>query len=164
MSKFSSFLVFSFGILLLVVSIFKLGQGLLTQDRNVSEPEMVLPVSDLPPLHLGQTEAFHEQMDKLFANSGLDGVKAYVAQEFVPGRHIIISSSFVSEPDREYVLLDREMRRCNPDGGALMDKSPVVPRAAASLQINSKVAIHTWTRKEAPLPFYITAWCVLDKS
>jgi len=159
MKQVSSFLVFSLGILLLVVSLYTLGKRLFDSPNRPAQTALEIPTSDLPALYLNTTEEFHRQLDKVYdAGGGLDSVRNYVVQEFVPGRKIVLRSNFAGEPDREFIIVDRELRRCNADGGALLEKAPIAPRLGASQQATERATLQNWTRTNHQFPFFLTVW------
>lgn len=157
MSKFISFLVFLFGITLLVVTLFTMGQRFLAPEPEAA-PKVTRPMSNLPALQLGTLEQFHAKLDGLYNEQRLDGVRDYIAKEFVPGRTIILSANSVDESDKAWLILDREVRQSLRDGGVLMEKAPVLTRANATLQVDDDVQLKTWPRLGGLQPFTVTVW------
>ena len=90
----------------------------------------------------------------------MQSVRSYVESAFVPGRVIILPATLPGERAAEHVLLDREMRRCDSQGVAVIEQAPVLPRAVAHLRLGDDSTIHTWRRLELPQPFYINVWWV----
>jgi len=162
MTKVSSFLVFAIGIFLLVATFYSLGARYIDSRRTV-EIEQVLPKSELTPLRLASAVDLHRQLDEAYNKEGLDGVRAFVAGEFVPGRRLLLRSNYPNAPDREFLIIDHEVRRCSRDGGALMDKSPVLTRVAVGSQAAKQSVLQTWSRTEASQPYYLTLWCLEDR-
>jgi len=163
MSKFISFLVFLFGIALLVVTLFTIGQRFF-EPAQEETPKVTRPASDLPTLQLGTLEEFNAKLDGLYNEQRLDAVSDYIAKEFVPGRTIILSANSVDEPNKEWLILDREVRQSLRDGGVLMEKAPVLARANATLQVDDDVQLKTWSRLGGIQPFTVTIWGVAPPS
>ncbi|CAN5892029.1 hypothetical protein BH11VER1_BH11VER1_01000 [soil metagenome] len=158
MTKFSSFLVFLFGILLLLAVGFTIVQRFLPKPPNSAAELIALPKSDLPDLLIPPTEDFYLQLDKLTEAQTLDALHDYVEREMVPGRTLILSASHKSESPRRLTIIDREVRRTNAQGVALLDKAPIVPRSSPNLRVGDEVILQTWTRRHISLPYYISVW------
>lgn len=164
MTKFSSFLVFLFGILLLLAVGFTIVQRFLPKPPKTAAEMFDLPKSDLPDLPIPPNEEFYFQLDKLAESQNLDAVRAYVERELVPGRTIILAPAHQSESSRKLLIIDREVRRTNAQGVTLLDKAPIVPRSSTNLKVGPEVIMQTWTRPHATLPYYISVWGMKTRS
>lgn len=161
MTKFSSFLVFFIGIVLLVIVGVMMVQRFLPAAKKGADAEVVVPESSLPPLIIESKEQFHARLDNIFRDvAGLSGISGFVEREFVPGRVLILAATHKSEGAREFVILDREVRRCDDDGVVLLGQPPVVPRTSKSLHMGGNGVILTWSRLQLDRPFILTTWCV----
>ena len=165
MTKFSNFLVFAFGGLLLIVAGVFLVSNLLERwaPRPVSSGEatLELPECDLEPLRIEPGAQFHEHLDSIYAaTGGLGGVAGHAIKEFVPGRRLILIPLRKSDPPRSFLIVDRELRRCDRNGTALLEEAPVVQRLSSNLRMGSDSVLLTWTRPMLREPFTLTAWCV----
>lgn len=158
MTKFSSFLVFLFGILLLLAVSFTIVQRFLPKPPKTAAELFELPNSDLPDLPIPPNEEFYFQLDKLAESQNLDAVRDYVTREFVPGRTIILAATHKGESSRRLMIIDREVRRTNTQGVTLLDKAPIVPRSSSNLRVGPEVIMQTWTRPHVTLPYYISVW------
>ncbi len=158
MTKLSSFLVFAFGIFVIVAVAVMSFKRTPSQSGQSSGEATELPQSNLPQLELGSREQFMKRIDNLFATGGLAAVRDYVEAELVPGRVIIYGRSGGVDAPRTYRLIDREMRRCDQSGGTLLDKPPILARAVALLRIDDNGRIESWQRLESRQPYSITVW------
>ncbi len=158
MTKFSSFLVFLFGILLLLAVGFTIVQRFLPKPPKSAAEMLALPKSDLPDLSIPTTEDFYLHLDKLTDAQTLDALRDYVEREFVPGRTLILAASHKSEPPRRLTIIDREVRRTNAQGVTLLDKAPIVPRASTNLKVSEEVIMQNWSRPHGTLPYFINVW------
>lgn len=159
MTKFSSFLVFAFGIFLIgaiVVVSFK--QSSSSSGQSSGDLKMELPQSNMQPLELGSRDHFMREIDKMFATSGLASVRDYVEAELVPGRVVIYGRSSGVDVPRTYRLIDREIRRCDQGGATLLDQPPVLARFSAMLRIDDSARIESWQRLDARTSYIITVW------
>lgn len=164
MTKFSSFLVFLFGILLLLAVGFTIMQRFLSKPPKTAAEMFDMPKSDLPDLPIPPNEEFYLNLDKLAESPNLDAVRDYVERELVPGRTIILAPSHKSESSRKLMIIDREVRRTNTQGVTLLDKAPIVPRSSTNLRVGPEVIMQTWPRPHASLPYYISVWCMETRS
>lgn len=158
MTKLSSFLVFAFGIFVIVAVAVMSFKRTTSQSGELSGTAVDLPQSKLPPLELGSREQFTRQIDNLFATGGMAAVRDYVEAELAPGRVVIYGRPGGVDVPRTYRLIDREMRRCDPAGATLLDKPPILARAAAMLRIDDNGRIETWRRLQSRQPYSITVW------
>lgn len=159
MTKLSSFLVFSFGIFLIVaVAVLSFKKSTPQSPQTSGGPNVELPHNDMSPLELGTRDEFMRELDKLHATGGLASVRDFVEAELVPGRVVIYGKSGSADATRTYRLIDREMRQCDQGGATLLDKPPVLARAAAMLRIDDKGRIESWQRLEARQPYTVTVW------
>lgn len=158
MTKFSSFIVFLFGILLLLAVGFTLVQRILPKPPKTAAEMMVMPKSNLPDLTIPPAEDFYTHLDKLTESQTLDALQDYVERELVPGRTLVLAASSKSESSRRLTIIDREVRRTNAQGVALLDKAPVVPRSSPNLRVGDEVILQTWTRAHISTPYSITVW------
>ena len=160
MSKFSSFLVFVFGLFLMIaVAVIFTQKSFFPPPPAPPEERLVLPVCNLPSLEIGTREQFGTRLSKVALADGLDGVKAYVEKEIVPGRSLLTSDS-AADAMEERRIVDREVRQCDGDGVAPLDKPPVVARASPNLHAPGNLRIQSWTRSEGHRPFTLTIWWV----
>ncbi|MFZ4767354.1 MAG: hypothetical protein ACOYMN_20565 [Roseimicrobium sp.] len=160
MTKFSSLLVSLMGIAMLIVLGVMMLQRFIPVNEVEPEPELVLPQSDLPPLMVESKEVLQGRLDTVFKEAGgVAGVTSYVEKEFVPGRVLIFASAHETEPERKFVILDREVRQCDTDGVVIVSQAPLVPRVAVNMQLGQGSAIHAWSRLRLATPFVVTAWC-----
>ncbi len=161
MTKFSSFLVFLFGALLLVVLGVTIVQRFMPGQKAPEFEGDAIPHSDLPALVIESSEVFHAQLDSLYKDhGGLDGVRGHVEKEFVPGRTLILASTYKTEPAREFVVVDREVRRCDGEGAVMFNEAPVVSRASATLRMGKDGTLQSWSRLQIEMPFVLNAWCL----
>lgn len=160
MSKFSTFLVFVFGIFVMVAVTVMLAQKVFSPPQQAKREErIVLPQNDMPRLDIGGSDAMAKRLDKLFAEGGIDAVKQYVEAEFATGRKILLGPG--TAPVR---IVDREIRRCDASGVALMDRPPVLPRKSATLRLDDTCTMETWTRAEPAQPYLINVWVSYPKN
>lgn len=164
MTKFSTFIVFLFGSLLLLAVGFTLVQRFLPKPPKSAAEMIALPKSDLPDLTIPPTEDFYLHLDKLTEAETLDAVRDYVEREFVPGRTLILAASHKSESPRRLTIIDREVRRTNAQGVTLLDKAPIVPRASTNLKVGPDVIMQTWSRPHVSLPYFINVWGLETRS
>jgi hypothetical protein len=158
MSKFATFLVFVFGVFVMIaIAITFTQRNFFAPPPAPPEEKIVLPQCNRPSLEVGTREQFGQRLSRLAAKGGLDAVKEFVENEILPGRALLAADS-ASEPLTERRVLDREMRRCDSEGVAPLDKPPVVPRASNSLRVSDKVQIQTLQRLEGQQPFVVTIW------
>lgn len=158
MTKFSSFLVFLFGILLLLAVGFTIVQRFLPAPPKSAAELIALPKTDLPDLTIPPNEEYYLYLDKLTDAQTLDALRDYVEREFVPGRTLVLAPSHKSESARRLKIIDREVRRTNAQGVTLIDKAPVVPRSSPDLRVGDEVILQTWSRPHMSLPYYISVW------
>jgi hypothetical protein len=158
MTKFSTFLVFLFGILLLLAVGFTIVQRFLPKPPKSAAEMLALPKSDLPDLTIPPNEEFHLYLDKLTESQTLDELRDYVEREFVPGRTLILAASHNSEQPRTLIIIDREVRRTNAQGVTLLDKAPLVPRSSPDLRVGDEVLLQTWSRPHISMPYSISVW------
>jgi hypothetical protein len=164
MSKFSSFIVFAFSIVILVVIAVTMVRRAV--ETNVEKQERLgivkteLVPCDLPALEIGTQEQFHQQLDRLFDAGGITAVRDFVTKEFVPGRGVSSPSNVPGEPPIVHLLVDREIRRCNDEGVIIMDMPPVLPRLATNMKLGNDALIHRWSRTSSHSPYHLTVWWV----
>ncbi len=159
MTKLSSFLVFAFGIFLIVAIVvlsFKQSQPVSGRPSSTSKAE--LPQSDMLPLELGTPDQFIKELDKMFASGGLASVRDYVEAEMVPGRLLIYGKSVGGETPRTYRLIDRELRHCDRNGATILNKAPVLARSSAMMKVDDSVLIENWRRQDVSQPYSFTVW------
>ena len=162
MSKFSSFLVFAFGLVLIVITAITIvRREFFPEPPPPPEERIEIPQTDLAPLDLGTRDQFMAQLDQLFTSGGLDAVHDYVEKEWVPGR-LLRGSVFSTADVANARIIDRELRRCDRQGAALMDKAPVLPRVSPDLHVGRKGHLETWTRIKELQSFYLTVWFVSE--
>ncbi len=164
MTKLSSFLAFLFGALLLLAVGFSIVQRFLPKPRKTAAEMMELPTSNLSALRIPPNDEFYFNLDKLTESENLDAIRDYVKREFVPGRTLILTSAYKSEPTRVLKIIDREVRRTNKLGVTLLDKAPIVPRSSSNLRVGPEVIVQTWTRPHASLPYFIIVWGIEVRS
>lgn len=160
MRKFTNFLVLLISVVLLIVVGVTMVQRCVPGRKPLPADSLVLPVSDLPPMVLGSAEVFNVQLDSLFKEGGVKKVGDYVERTFEPGRALTLMSSHKSEPSRTFIILDRELRRCDPEGVVQLAEPPIVPRSATTLRMNARSSIQSWSRLRLDTPFILTLWCV----
>ncbi len=159
MTKLSSFLVFAFGIFVIVaIVVMSFRQTTPSSGQSSGEAKTELPQSNMPPLELGSRDQFMRDVDKMIATGGLAAVRDFLEAELVPGRVVIYGRTAAGDTPRTYRLIDREMRRCDQGGATLLDKPPVLARASAMLRIDDNGRIENWQRLESRQPFSITVW------
>ena len=160
MSRFLSFLVFAFGgLLLLVVSLLFL-RFYMSPSEDRAPERTIPPKCYLPPINLGTSSQFDQQLDQMYESGGLDAIANHVKAEFVPGRHLLIPSNISTERTLEMIIIDREMRRCDTEGSAMKDLAPVTPRAKADANMEADVRLTTFQHVRIKEPYYITVWWV----
>ena len=160
MSKFATFLVFVFGIFVMIaIAVIFTQKNFFPAPAAPPEDQIVLPECTLPALELGIREQFGVRLSKLAVTGGLEAVKQFVEKEIVPGRALMAADS-ASAPLMERRVLDREMRHCDTEGVTPLDKPPLVPRASSVLRAGDKVKIQSWQRLEGSQPFVVTIWWV----
>jgi hypothetical protein len=162
MSKFSSFLVFAFGLVLILAMAFTIVRSKFFPPAPPPPEERTLVAkSDLPPLDAGTRDQFLAQLDQLYTSGGLDAVRDYVAKEWMPGR-VVRGNIFSTADVTSARIIDREVRRCDRQGGALLDKAPILPRSTPDLHIGREAHLETWTRIKdlQSFSFYLTVWYV----
>lgn len=158
MSKFATFLVFVFGVFVMIAIVITFTQrNFFAPPPAPPEEKIVLPQCNRPSLEVGTREQFGLRLSRLATKGGLDAVKEFVEKEILPGRALLAADS-ASEALTERRVLDREMRSCDSEGVAPLDKPPLVPRASNALRVSQKVQIQTLQRLEGPQPFVVTIW------
>src|SRR6218665_2207125 len=120
MTKFSSFIVFLFGLALIAGMIFMIAQRFIPKEEVVVE-QLVLPKNDMPALELPSHEAYLEQLVQMYRDGHLEAIREHVVNDFMLGRTLVIKSNHPSEQDRIFVMLDRDVRRCDQQGVAMME-------------------------------------------
>ena len=161
-TKFTSFVVFLFGILLLLV----IAATFVADWLKVPVGSSGLKVRTIPPpctlaeLNVGTGEQFMQMLDSLYERGGLDAVRDYVEKELVPGRLIVITSMPATDPPVEMMLIDREVRRCDLEGSVVLSVAPVLSRATAVPVMADDVKLTSWLRLQVKEPFVITTWWV----
>ncbi len=160
MSKFSSFVVFAFGLALIAITLVTIVRTrFFPEPPPPPEERTVVPNSALAPLDVGTRDQFLTQLDQLYTAGGLDAVHDYVEKEWVPGR--LVRGGIFSTADIVGArIIDREVRRCDHQGAALIDKAPVLPRVTPDLRVGRNGHLETWTRLQEVQPFYLTVWFV----
>jgi hypothetical protein len=160
MSKFSSFIVFALGFAIIAVTLVTIIQKeFFPEPPPPPEERIVIPKTDLPPLDLGTREQFLANLDQIFAAGGLSAVHDYVEKEWVPGR-LLKGSVFSTSDTAAARIIDREVRRCDRQGAALLDKAPVLSRVTPDLHVGRQGRLETWTRLESLQSFMLTVWYV----
>lgn len=160
-TKFTSAVVFTFGILLLlVIAASFVMQWTAAPVENGPKARTIPPKCDMPALNVGTVEQFAQRLDSIFNTGGIDAVREYVEKEFVPGRTIIITSALAGNTPSEMALIDRELRRCDTEGAALLGVAPVLQRATATASMNDDVQLSHQSRLQLREPFYLTTWWV----
>jgi hypothetical protein len=160
MSKFSSFIVFAFGLVLIVGTMVAIVRTrFFPEPPPPPEERLVLPNSDLEPLDVGTRDEFLAQLDKIFLAGGLDEIHDYVEKEWVPGR-LVRASIFATQDLARARIVDREVRRCDRQGIDIMDKAPVLARATPDLHVGKSVHLETWMRAEGTESFHLIVWFV----
>ncbi len=160
MMKFSSFLTFVFGILVIMGIAYIFVEKAMGPAEHSRFDRTVLPESTLPALTIGSQEQFLAQLDRLYDAGGVQAVSAYVEKEFAPGRTLIIPSTYMTEPAQQFVLLDREIRRCNSEGAVLIEISPILSRVNASIHPGDDAVLRAWSRNTLQQPYNLTVWWV----
>jgi hypothetical protein len=164
MSKFATFLVFVFGIFVMIaIAVIFTQKRFFPAPAAPPEEKIILPECTLPSLELGVREQFGIRLSKLASTGGLEAVKQFVEKEIVPGRALMAADSS-ADPLVERRVLDREVRQCDSEGVAPLDKPPLVPRASNVLRAGDKVKIQSWQRLEGPQPFVVTIWWVAPEA
>jgi hypothetical protein len=160
MTKFSSFLVYTFGIALIGFLVFTIVRSnFFPPPPPPVEERTLITKSELAPLEVGTRDQFSSQLDQLYAAGGLDAVRDYVAKEWVPGR-LVHGSIFTVLDVTTARIIDREVRRCDQQGSAMPNKPPVLARSAPELHIGREARLETWTRLKEMQSFYLTVWYV----
>jgi hypothetical protein len=98
MMKFSSFLTFVFGVLVMLAIGYIFVEKSMNPNENNKFERTVLPESNLPALTIGSQEQFLAQLDRLYDAGGVQAVSSYIEKEFVPGRTLVIPSTYMTEP------------------------------------------------------------------
>lgn len=164
MNKFTSFIVFAFSIVIMVVIVFTMiRRASETKEEQAERLGIVkteLVRCDLPTLDLGNQEQFNASLDERFEKGGLAAVRDFVEKEFVPGRSIVMPSNVPGEPLPSFSLIDREIRRCNTDGAVVLDAPPVLARGMATMKLGNDSLIETWSRTSINDPYQLTVWWV----
>lgn len=160
MRKFTNFLVLLISVVLLIVVCAAMLQRCVPAKNSKPGEAMILPQSDLPQLVISSSEAFNAQLDLLCKKGGLKEIGGYVEKEFVPGRALTLASTHKSEASRRFIILDRELRRCDAEGVVNLADPPVVARTAATLKISARSSIQSWSRLRLDTPFVLTLWCL----
>ena len=164
MNKFSSFIVFAFGIVILAViamtMIRRVGETTQQKAERLRLVKTELVKCDMPTLEIGTQEQFHQKLDSLFDAGGVAAVRDYVSKEFVPGRAISFPSNVPGDPPFLHILVDREIRRCNEDGVIIMDMPPVLSRSASNMKLGNDALIQRWSRTASHDPYNLTVWWV----
>lgn len=159
MSKFATFLVFLFGVFVMIAVAVIFTQRRFFAPPPPKEEKMELPESTLPELELGTREQFATMLSQLSQNGGVDAVRRFMERELVPGR-ALVAREFASDKPSSRRLVDRELRYCDIEGVAPLDKPPVLPRAAPVLRMSGKVEVQTVARTEVTQPFVIRIWWI----
>ena len=160
MMKFSSFLTFVFGVLVMLAIGYIFVEKSMNPNENNKFDRTVLPESNLPALTIGSQEQFLAQLDRLYEAGGVQAVSSYIEKEFVPGRTLVIPSTYMTEPAQQMVLLDREIRRSNREGAVMIEIPPVLNRVNASIHPGDDTVLRTWSRNTIQQPFNLTVWWV----
>jgi hypothetical protein len=164
MTKFSSFVVFAFGIVILVVIVFtmvsRIAETRQEKAQRLGAVRTEVVPCDLPPLSLGTQDQFNQHLDKLFGTGGMSAIRDYVNKEFVPGRTFTIPATSVGDRPFTYILVDREIRRCSSEGVIMMDVPPPLPRLVANMKLGNDAQIEHWSREASHDPFRLTVWWV----
>ncbi len=160
MSKFSSFVVFALGIGIIVVTLVTIVQKqFFPEPPPPPEEVIVIPKTDLPPLDLGTRDQFLAHIDQIFNAGGLGAIHDYVEKEWVPGR-LLKGSVFSTADVSAGHIIDREVRRCDRQGSAMVDKAPVLSRVMPDLHVGRQGRLETWTKIESLQSFMLTVWYV----
>jgi hypothetical protein len=160
-TKFTSFIVFLFGILLLlVIAASFIMRWIEPSSSGGPKARTVPPACDLPALNVGTKEEFAQKLDSLFDKDGVDGVREFVEKEFIAGRLLIIAPTVSGELPAEMVIIDREVRLCDENGAEQMSVGPVVPRASGTPLMGDDVRLSSWSRVHLSKPLKITTWWV----
>lgn len=161
MTKFSTFLVFALGAVLIIIVGINTVKHFMPEPPRPGDEAAQLPPSDLPPLAVGTQAVFEVQLDRLFTEGGgVDGVKKFVEEEFKPGRELAVAPSGRMEMERRLGIVDRELRRCDRNGAVMLEQEPVVPRISAKPQVGNKGVLQSWVRPHLEVPLHLTVWCV----
>ena len=160
MRKFANFLVLLISVVLLIAVGVAMVQRCVPARKSQPVETMVLPQSDLPQVAISSPDVFNAQLDLLCKKGGLKEVGGYVEKEFVPGRALTLASSRKSEPSRKFIILDRELRRCDAEGVVKLSDPPIVARSNASLRMSARSSIQSWSRLRLDTPFILTLWCL----
>lgn len=162
MSKFSSFIVFALGFAIIVVTLVTIvRKEFFPEPPPPPEERIVIPKTDLAPLDLGTREQFLAHLDQLFNVGGLGAIHDYVEKEWVPGR-LLKGSVFSTADVSEARIIDREVRRCDRQGSALLDKAPLLSRVTPDLHVGRQGHLETWTKLESQQSFVLTVWYVSE--
>jgi hypothetical protein len=162
MSKFTSFLVFSFGLFLIGVVMMVVARKHFFADTKPAEPKMTLPACDLPPLETASREEFEKNLDLMFESGGIEAIKRYAEKEFVLGRVVHVDWP---QPDGvgETRVVDREIRPCDLNGTAELQKPPILPRLVVAQTMGDGVFLATWTRVDVKKQFVLNLWLYRPK-
>jgi hypothetical protein len=160
MTKFASFLVFALGLMLIGATIFMFVKKVNTPPRSMrANQELQLPACDLPPLELGTRDKFMEMLDSMSVTGGLGAVQKYVDKEFVPGR-LITGGQSPGGGVRAHRLIDREIRQTDREGGALLDRPPVLARSSPMMRASDESQIESWPRLNSHPAYALTVWWI----
>ena len=162
MTRFLSFFVFAFGVILLaLIGVMMAQRWINPKGAAGMEERTVAPHTEMPPLNLGTKDQFDQHLDQYYEAGGIASVGNHVKEDLVPGRLWIMPSTQSSDPPVEMVIIDREMRQCDADGTAMTNVAPLVPRATADAKMGDDVHLSTFARLHGREPsFYITTWWV----
>lgn len=158
MSKFTSFVVFSFGLFLIgAVSVLVVQKHFFPPPLKPVEEQMRLPPTDLPPLEMEVSEEFEKSLDQMFESGGIEAVKQFVQKQFVPGRVVRVDLPQAG-PTGEVQLVDREIRPCDLNGAVMLEKPPLLPRLMVAQNMGEGVFLATWSRVDTRKQFVFNAW------
>lgn len=160
MTKFSRLLVYLFGIGLIVGMIISIIMRYIPEKEVAVIEPLVLPQSNMEPLEVPSQDAYLQQLVQMYRDEGMEAVRNHIEEGYIPGRTLVIKSNHASEPDRAYILLDREVRRVDQQGVSLLDRDPIVARATNDLKVDESVIMLTWLQRRTIEPFSIVTWCV----
>ena len=158
MPKFFSNIVFVFGFLLLGIVSFSLVQRYL--ETGAVDESSLVPACDLPTLDLGTEAEFHETLDKLYADGGLERVQLWAESQLVPGRTLLVPGHEPADAFTQYALIDRDLRQCDREGLINPDQTPLLERQNEKLNLGSRAVQVKWTRPKLTEPFTLTTWCL----
>ena len=163
MSRFTSFIVFTFGLFLIgAVSWLVIQKYAFPPPAKPAEEQIKLPECSLATLETGTREDFERTLDELFESGGMDSVKAFVEKEFVPGRMVHVDWPQAGGSGMP-LLVDREIRKCNLDGVVLIEPPPILPRLMMAQIMGEEVFVATWQRVDPKRQFVVKAWFLRAK-